>query len=821
MPNFELFKSGATSLSTAAKKVVGDTSLASGLGLKADINALTGKLGNQLAATAGQLAGNLPGVSGLLSNFKSELKINLGNVSAADEGKKVKNIVAGGDPPFPNILSQFASYNYIVTLSCLDDESLNFPDSTYRAGKFNTLILASGSINPDNRVNTAFGKFDFFMDDISIVHQCAFSKDSGNTNMMGFKFKVLEPYSMGIFPQAMQKAAIEAGHPSYLGTAPFLLTIDFSGHTADQLAKSLPRERRLFPFTLMDMTARVTAKGTEYEVTGNPYNYTAFNAGFNTIPHDTTISGQTVQEMLQTGEKSLQRVLNDYLVQRAKENKEEPDEIIIMFPEDPSSPLPSANETINKATRNPKGQGGGGDIYDRLKLKKGTGKLNQTYVQEEGAVNSVGKSSMGFSSTRAGDSPFGKDNAVYDAEKGIYQRGNLQIDVTTSDFRFLQSTDVTNVINQVIIMSDYAKQALRDSQADDAGMLPWWRIDPQVYQGSSYKNLGKTGRKPQLIVYRVVAYKVNASVLIPPNSAPPGILQLKKEALKEYNYIYTGKNTEIIDFQITMNNNFRKAVSADGYKDSADVKQAKQSNQEVADEDPKTASEDTGSNRPPPDAQPRQVSRNVTNTSTDGRGGGGLEDISTRLARNFMDAVTEGADMLETTLKVHGDPYFLGDSGIGNYTSPETNYRMINSDGSMNYQNTEVYIIVNFRTPTDVDPAKGTYNSINGSGELVQAYSGLYKILQVESNFSGGKFTQVLSLNRQTNQELAGKVPEVAMMKNQDEGPPVIADLEDDDGSQAQAAVEAAAAEEYPNGAPSLSDQEIAANNASLGDFNG
>ena len=130
MPNFELFKSGATSLSTAAKKVVGDTSLASGLGLKVDINALGGQLGNQLAATAGQLAGNLPGVSGLLSNFKSDLKINLGNVSAADEGKKVKNIIAGGKPPFPNILSQFASYNYIVTLSCLDDESLNFPDST-------------------------------------------------------------------------------------------------------------------------------------------------------------------------------------------------------------------------------------------------------------------------------------------------------------------------------------------------------------------------------------------------------------------------------------------------------------------------------------------------------------------------------------------------------------------------------------------------------------------------------------------------------------------------------------------------------------------
>jgi hypothetical protein len=59
------------------------------------------------------------------------------------------------------------------------------------------------------------------------------------------------------------------------------------------------------------------------------------------------------------------------------------------------------------------------------------------------------------------------------------------------------------------------------------------------------------------------------------------------------------------------------------------------------------------------------------------------------------------------------------------------------------------------------------------------------------------------------------------MMKNQEAGPTVDAYLEDEDGSQAIAAIEAAAAEEYPNGAPSLSDQEIAANNASLGDFNG
>lgn len=821
MANFGLDKLGATSLTTAVNKVVKDTNIASGLNAAKNLagqipnpSAIAGQLGNQLATAAGQAFGNLPGALGALAgNVAPELKISLGNIIANDEGKKLKNSISN-KPPFPNILSSYASYNYIFTLSCLDEESLNFPDSTYRAGKFNTLICASGSINPENRISTAFGKFEFFIDNVNISHQCAFSKDSGNSNVMGITFRVTEPYSMGLFPQAMQKAAVEAGHPSYLGSAPFLLTIDFTGHTETSMGVSLPKERRLYPMHIRDMTARVTQKGTEYEVTANPYNYDAFNRSYHNIMTDTTISGETVQEMLQTGEKSLQRVLNDYLSEKAKERGEEPDEVVILFPEDPSSPFESAAEDINRATRNPKGGGTSGNIYSKLKLTKGTGKLNQTYVQESGAVNSIGKASMGFTSARAGDSPFGKDNAVYDKETGVYTRGNLQVDVKTSDFKFLQDTDVSNVINQVVIMSDYAKQALRDGQVDNAGMVQWWRIDPQVYQSSSTKNLGKTGRKPKLIVYRVVAYKVNVHVLLPPNSAPKGVLDLKKEAIKEYNYIYTGKNTEIIDFQLTLNNMFRKAAAADNFKSTEDIKRRQETGQDAPESEvPKETTRDSGASSPP-NAQPRQVAYTVTSQRSDGRGGGGTEDLSTRLARNFMDAVTTGADMLECNLKIHGDPYYLGDSGIGNYTSPETNYRMINSDGSMNYQNTEVYINVNFRTPTDFSESTGLYNNISGSGDLVQAYSGLFKIRQVESNFSGGKFTQTLDLIRLNNQELLGKVPEHGLGENQDAGDTVETNLDEE--------IDQEALQEWAADAgPGPTDQEIEANNAALGDFEG
>ena len=822
MSNFGLDKLSATTATKAVSTVLTGASIVQGVnaakslaGAITNPTSIVPQLGNQLASAAGQLLG---GVGRALGNFVPELKVNLGNINENSEGKKTKNTISQ-KPPFANILSKFASYNYIFTISCLDNQSINFPDSTYRAGRFNQLVLASGSINPENRVNTAFGKYDFFMDDLTISHECAFSKDAKNTNIIGMRFKVIEPYSMGLFAQALQVAAEDAGYPTYLlSGSPFLLTIDFVGHTEDQLAASLPLERRLYPFTFASIQAQVTTKGTEYEIVANPYNNVAFNKSFQMIQSDTNISGETVQEMLQTGEKSLQRVINDYLKEQAKTDNREPDEIVILFPDDPSSPLQSASEDINSATKSPKNSDGNADIYSKLKLKRSTGELNKTQVQELGSVNTVGSASMGFTSARQGDSPFGKDNAIYDAEKGVYVRGNLEVNVTTSDFKFLQGTDITNVINQVVIMSDYAKQALRDGQVDDAGMVPWWRIDPQVYQKKTTANLGKTGDFPKLIVYRVVSYKVNSAILLPPGAAPKGARKLKEEAIKVYDYIYTGKNTEIIDFQINLDATFKKAVAPDGFKSSQDTKTKQQTGQDATEVD-KEPTFDSGANNIA-NATTRQVSYTATQSSTDKKGGGGQEDISTRIARNFMDALVLGQDLVNTDLKIHGDPYFLGDSGIGNYSSPETNYRMINSDGSMNYQNTEIYIVVNFRTPTDIQEGTNVYKNLESSSMLVQSFSGLYKIQRVESRFSGGKFTQTLGMVRQVHQELVDRnAPVVSLGVNQDAGPPVDTSLQSDDPDYEQAIANIEA--DSVGTESSISDQEITNNNASLGDWNG
>ena len=73
----------------------------------------------------------------------------------------------------------------------------------------------------------------------------------------------------------------------------------------------------------------------------------------------------------------------------------------------------------------------------------------------------------------------------------------------------------------------------------------------------------------------------------------------------------------------------------------------------------------------------------------------------------------------------------------------------LNEDGSVNYQTGEVDILVNFRTPVDLNQATGLYNFGGASKSApVLQFSGLYYVNTIVSNFKQGKFTQNMELNR-------------------------------------------------------------------------
>lgn len=764
---FDSALNSATSAASRAARAVSNTGLASGLGavngaISGIQRAAANGISNIGTALSSAIPGQIAGIAGALGQIQQQISniVNLGNISQSiNESATTVNLRT--ELPMANILHSYASYNYIFTLSVLDAVSINFPNETYKRGQLGQIIFKSGSGSPDNRVNTAYGKFDFFMDNLTVGSVINLDKDTGNTNATKINFKVTEIYSMGLFFESLQIAAQNAGYKNYMDV-PLLLTIEFKGHLnsaqqgipADTL--SIEKTTKHFPLKLSTIEMKVTGRGAEYDVAAFPWNEKGFSSSYLELKTDITIRGKTVEQMLQTGERSLQVVLNERLSDAVKKKGigKVPDQILIMFPKDlTSGAAPENDDDGGSATQSPNtGSVQGGDLQGKLKvaiLAKEEGG-NGTLIQQTADMNSLGRASMGFTPERIGESSFAKEGLVYDETTKVYTRGKIAIDPTEGTFKFSQGTDIPNAINQVLLMSDYGRQALTATQLSDTGKIPWWRIEAQVYTIPTDANLDTTGTQPKLIVYRVVPFGIDASSFMATNTANPKVKQAKKQAVKAYNYIYTAKNLDIINFDIKFKASFYSAMSADAGKNTAGLQRAKESSGANPAVEAQPAPPAAGSNTPLEGEAPKAVVYDSITTNT-GTSSSAKDTPETRAAKEFQNNVLNNPfDMVNTTLTILGDPYYLGDSGMGNYTAPKSQYENMNADYSIDYQTGEVDITVDFRTPIDIDMSKGAYTF--GPTKLINQFSGLYQVTRVESTFARGRFTQVLTLIRRAGQ---------------------------------------------------------------------
>lgn len=688
------------------------------------------------------------GPASALSNISSSISGALGSVTG------LLKSLGGNKLPLPNVLSKFTTYNYVISLGVLTEKDINFPDANYMAGKSFPLICKSANAEPYNRVQTAYGKFDFFIDNLVLQSQMGWDKNN-NSNVTNIKFELTEPYSMGMFLIACQTAAYQNGWSNYRD-APYVIKIEFRGNNPGSMVK-VPNTTRFIPLKLTNTAMTVSEKGAKYTCSGIAWNASAFSTRTANLTTDTSIKGATVQEVLQTGPKSLQAVLNARELELKKDGTvEEPDEYLILFPKDSASsstPAGSEKDTESKGSATTSTttntSGGSGALEEKLGVARS--KINKTLVQPDGVCNALGKASMGYGLDKQGDPAFGSEQKVWDPTNKVWIRGNASTKITEGEFRFAQDSDIPNAINQVLLKSNYPTQALDVAQVTAEGLRQWWYIDTQIYTKGGKENLN-TGTKARLIVYRVLPYEVSVASTNPPNTAPPGVENLKKQAVKEYNYIFTGKNTEVMKFDIKFNAAFQSSLASDNFKRGQGVQTAEADSTSTSEKetDIELPKGNLPSNRL--GVIPTSSNRKKNITSTDGQGGGGEENEVTRAARIFHDAITKGNDMLSLNMDIWGDPYYIAQSGQGNYTSKSTPFKNLNSDGTVNYQNGEVYVTVNFRTPIDINQTTGLYKFANNSAPVV-AFSGLYRVTNVTSIFLGGSFKQTLKGQRMPQQE--------------------------------------------------------------------
>jgi hypothetical protein len=707
-------------------------------------------------------------VSDTISNGLSDLA-NFSPASALSSvGDLVSGVVSGIGSffkplsgvtlPLKNPLFDYASYDYVIGLAVLTSDQFNNPDKSYMKGGKLNYILKDANADPSNRIKTPFGQFDYIIDNLEITSTIGLEKNK-TTNVFKMSFDIIEPYSMGTFIMSLQQAAWNVNQDNYT-KAPYLLTIDFRGSKENGTMANIPNTSRKIPFHFQNITMTVDERGAVYRCEGMPCNAPALSQQHGTVKTDASVKGTTVQEVLQTGEKSLQVVLNKRLQQLKTEKVVNiPDQIVILFPKDVSSAGSSksgATEDSTGATASTKSNSLDA-ITQQLGLVKSTIPANNTYVQDPANVNDIGKAKMGYGETRKGDAPVGKDQKVIVG--GDVIRSNNGVNPTISDIKFSQDTDIPTAIEAVILNSDYVTTQLKQGNIDSKGQRQWFRVDTQLYQQGSGNVDTATGDIPKVIVYRIVPYTVHTSSgQVEANKKPPGFAELEKQCVKVYDYVYTGKNVDVLKFHIEFKTGFVAKMAATSTKKTQDNKsQAQTSGAEGTDKanvipvgDGKAPEKKLG-------VTPTSVNYGGTQTSSDNKGGGGIETEGTRVARQFHEAITSASGMMQLDLQIIGDPYWIAQSGTGNYTSSPTQYQNLNHDTTVNYQNGEVDIKVNFRSPVDINQTTGLYDFGKSTKSApVLAWSGIYRVLQVVSRFSGGQFTQSLSGPRRNGYELSG-----------------------------------------------------------------
>lgn len=212
--------------------------------------------------------------------------------------------------------------------------------------------------------------------------------------------------------------------------------------------------------------------------------------------------------------------------------------------------------------------------------------------------------------------------------------------------------------------------------------------------------------------------------------------------VRQYDYLYTGKNKDILDFAVTYKFGFYQAIpyfKGSGYS----VANSTQSGEIPKDSEDEDTTGTTG-------VGTSQVTTEVRRTTKDGF----IADLNTingEVATIFEQIIQDpSADLLVTQMEILGDPCWIEQKSVIN-ESYENSYQEgspnLDRFGSVTTDEYEVFVQVNFKTPTDLDDATGLFKIQDAA-----FFEGKYKVFLCESRFVGGVYTNVLQMVRMRHQ---------------------------------------------------------------------
>ena len=657
----------------------------------------------------------------------------------------------------PNALHQFASYNSLFTLSALSQRDLEDTPTLLNSKPHDIIVRSSGigtDVNqsspatdlrkafddvPGSRENkrllsaalksreTLGRNRDLYIKNVIMNSIPGLNEKRRLTSVTQISMEVIEPAGITLL-ERIRGAAINNGYLDHLD-APFLLTIDFKGFDEQgrpASAKNSQNMKRLIPVKLVDMQMDVTQAGTVYAVKMIPYNEFAYVNTYNYPRTAGTLSpqGRRLSDVF----KSLEELLN-------KQNEDEKDTGLVEKQDIYSITF------AGRSTADIKGASSKGFIEDVIVQIEN---LEQTGMQ---AQKTIGVDKFDNKVNQPMDyMKINPSNAITKILEEI-MKGHPAY----SDNKFDQWKSKVNRTLNVAQFKGGAEGVF--DKAQDF-YFDYFKIRASVVPiEGDFDNIRATNRKK--LNFHVEPYKVHAYSL-----AIPGVStgqNFKNFVFKTYNYIFTGDNVDVMDLNI----NYKVAYFQSRLKDFEATELRKNTIEDASDK----ATGGTSATDHNTDGNLLHKSE-VSGVKSEGTGKTG--GTATQLD-SFLDSLTHPlADMVNIRMEVLGDPAWISQSqfiplnaksfarGAGKASDPDIGYWRRNRDRIWNSDlrcyNTDVaepIIMLNFRMPTDLNDQTGVYDlQTDQSAE----FSGLYRVVQVEHNFTDGKYTNVLHLTRFNNQ---------------------------------------------------------------------
>jgi hypothetical protein len=600
------------------------------------------------------------------------------------------------------------------------------------AAKKNTVDALKSTSQGFNQYSP--GRFDMYMDALEISSFLGFSQESNTSLPNQIRFEVIEPFSINGFIEALNVASVSAGYPNHT-QGRYLLAVEFKGYP-DNDQTSFPEPRiidgttRYIPFQINTIDVDVSERGTRYSVTGTPLNETGFGVS-NQLKQPVNITGGTVKEILE----DLMSNLNKQITtseSAIKAGVKVFDEYEIVFPEldlDKGWVVDKNNPNVLGAAK----------VSEVLKKDKSNYKFPDPADPNTPAT---------------GYNEQGKKQPTADQKEA--QPEYLKLTPGTGNskqtIQFKESAQIHSLIGAVIRDSTFGRDLLKNLANKVPGVINKFglvnyflcRIETEIKDQWD----PVSGRYPVKYRYVVTPWKVHVTTidryLVPSDI---NLLNLLRLTHRDYKYLYSGQNSDILTFNLQFNNLYYESIPPVGGTSnqvSAQSSAAKEGQTqqklkgdilaEVYQENPVPV---------------RLFDASVQNQQPAGGSGGQLQDDQYFvLARNMHNAIVNSAKALTVCdVEIVGDPLYLGTAGMGNYNPKlASKDNGETSDAEINPLYGEQFVSITFRNPVDILPLeKG--GSLEFSKYKVP-FSGIYRMFKCVSTFREGVFKQKLQLTR-------------------------------------------------------------------------